>query len=157
MQRITVSVDDELSDAFDIMAEARGYRSRSEAVRDLMRAATNAARQQASSGHCVANLSYIYNHHTRVLATRLMEMQHGHHDLVLATTHVHLDHDHCLETVLLSGAAAKVRAFADEIQAERGVRYAALNIIPVEHTLHDPAAGMSHHHADALHLSPRGG
>jgi CopG family nickel-responsive transcriptional regulator len=158
MQRITVSIDDALSDEFDVMAKARGYQSRSEAIRDLMRGATNAHRQQASGGHCVASLSYIYNHHTRILATRLMDMQHGHHDLVLATTHVHLDHDHCLETVLLSGAATQVRAFADEIQAERGVRYSSLNMIPVEPTLHDPAdSGGHHHHANTPHLSPRGG
>lgn len=155
MQRITVSVDDALSDAFDVMARARGYQSRSEAIRDLMRMATNEHCQQTSGGHCVAALSYVYNHHTRFLAGRLMDMQHGRHDLVLATTHVHLDHDHCLETVLLSGPAANVRAFADEIQAERGVRYAALNIIPVDQTFHEPTDGEGHPHADAPHLSPR--
>ncbi len=139
------------------MVQARGYQSRSEAMRDLMRAATNEHRQQASGGHCVANLSYVYNHHTRVLATRLMDMQHGRHDLVMATTHVHLDHEHCLETVMLSGEAAAVRAFADEIQAERGVRYASLNIIPIEHTLHDPADDLPRDHLGVRHLSPRGG
>ena len=156
MQRITVSIDDVLSDEFDVMAAARGYQSRSEAIRDLMRTATNEHRQRASGGHCVANLSYVYNHHTRVLATRLMEMQHGHHGLVLATTHVHLDHEHCLETVLLSGAAESVRAFADEIQAERGVLYGALNVIPVERAFHDPSGGAPHDHAGKPHLSPRG-
>lgn len=157
MRRITVAIDDTLSEAFDVTALARGYASRSEAVRDLMRTATNEHRQQHSSGRCVASLSYVYNHHTRVLASRLMDMQHAHHDLVLATTHVHLDHEHCLETTLLSGDAQAVRVFADEIQAERGVRYAALNIIPVDLTEHATNGGHTHDHAGSPHLSPRDG
>jgi CopG family nickel-responsive transcriptional regulator len=136
MQRVTISIDDELAGEFDAVSHDRRYRSRSEAVRDLIRAAVNDHRLKETTGLCVANLSYIYNHHTRVLAKRLMDMQHDHHDLVLATTHVHLDHEHCLETVLLKGAVESVRAFADELQAERGVRYAVLNIVPVDASAH---------------------
>jgi len=157
MQRVTISVDDILADEFDTVSRARGYQSRSEAVRDLVRAAVNEHRLGQGGGHCVANLSYIYNHHTRVLATRLMDMQHGHHDLVLATTHVHLDHEHCLETVMLKGAVEQVRAFADEIQAERGVRYAQLNIVPVDLTADHPSHDHPHHHDAHAHLSPRVG
>ena len=37
MQRITISIDDELAMAFDRFIEQRGYGNRSEAVRDLIR------------------------------------------------------------------------------------------------------------------------
>ena len=64
-------VDDDLARDFDAFIAARGHQNRSEAVRDLIRARLEAERQGASSGHCVANLSYVYNHHARELAGRL--------------------------------------------------------------------------------------
>ncbi len=153
MQRVTVSIDDGLAEEFDELSDSRGYQSRSEAVRDVLREAVNARRLEKKGGYCVANLSYTYNHHERALASRLMTMQHEHHQLVLATTHVHLDHDHCLETVMLKGPVAEVRRFANALQVERGVRHGVLNIIPVaadgQHV--DPKA---HRHGASGHLSP---
>lgn len=156
MQRVTVSLDDSLAEAFDALARARGYQSRSEAVRDLMREAVTARRLEQDDGWCVANLSYVYNHHERSLASRLAAVGHAHHDRVMATAHVHLDHDHCLETMMLKGPVSEVRALAQEIQAERGVRHGMLNIIDV--TPGDAHAHPhTHHHHGAEHLSPHPG
>ena len=130
MQRVTMSLDDELAAAFDAWARRRAYRSRSEAMRDLLREAIARDGVEGADGGCVASLSYVYNHHERSMAARLTEMQHDHHDVVLATAHVHLDHDNCLETVMLRGARRQVEALADQVRAERGVKHAALNLIP---------------------------
>ena len=130
MQRVTVSLDEDVATAFDALSEAQGYASRSEAVRDLVRRAVDERRLQAKGdGLCVANLSYVYDHHVRALAGRLVEHQHAHHDLVIATTHVHLDHHNCLESTLLKGSVDAVRALTDGITAERGVRYGAVNLV----------------------------
>lgn len=131
MQRFTISLDDELAREFDRLIAARGYGNRSEAVRDLLRGQLESARPPAA-GHCVASLSYVYNHHERDLAERLTTLQHGHHDLTVATMHAHLDHDNCLESVILKGPAAQVRAFADALTAERGVRHGSLNVVSVD-------------------------
>jgi CopG family transcriptional regulator, nickel-responsive regulator len=131
MQRFTISLDDDLARAFDRLIAERGYGNRSEAVRDLLRGQLEAARP-AEGGHCVANLSYVYNHHERDLAERLTALQHGHHDLTVATMHAHLDHDNCLESVILKGPTAQVRAFAEALSAERGVRHGSLNVVAVE-------------------------
>jgi CopG family nickel-responsive transcriptional regulator len=45
---------------------------------------------------------------------------------------VHLDHEHCLASVILRGATAEVRALADHIRGERGVRFGSLNLVTVE-------------------------
>ena len=37
MQRITITTDDQLTEAFEKFREKRGYANRSEAVRDLIR------------------------------------------------------------------------------------------------------------------------
>jgi len=133
MERFTISLDDLLARDFDALIARRGYQNRSEAVRDILRAYLERLRAASdASGHCVASLSYVYNHHERDLAERLMQLQHLHHDLTVSTMHAHLDHDHCIETVLLKGPAAAVRAFADAVIAERGVRHGAVNVVGVD-------------------------
>lgn len=158
MERFTISIDEDLARAFDELIASRGYRNRSEAFRDLLRAHLEKSRQAGAEGaYCVANLSYVYNHHERDLAERLTELQHGHHDLTVSTLHAHLDHDNCLESVILKGPTAAVRAFADALIAERGVRHGSLNVVSVEvdqgrHSHgYTPRGKLASH----LHLKPR--
>ncbi|MBM4181126.1 MAG: nickel-responsive transcriptional regulator NikR [Betaproteobacteria bacterium] len=133
MERITISLDESLARAFDVLIRSRGYANRSEAVRDMLRRELESDRlAREDAPHCVASLSYVYNHHERRLAERLTDLQHHAHDLVVSSMHVHLDHDHCLETLFLRGHTVEVRALAEQISAERGVRHAALNLVPVE-------------------------
>lgn len=153
MERISMSIDENLARSFDQMIAARGYTSRSEAIRDLMRREVDANRDTVcTNSQCVASLSYVYQHHIRALADRLTRAQHEQHDLVMATMHIHLDHDTCLENVFLKGPIARVRSFADGIRAERGVAYGQINLITVE-------SGVEHVHADGqrchdhIHLS----
>jgi CopG family nickel-responsive transcriptional regulator len=155
MERITMSIDEDLAKAFDELIEARGYTSRSEAMRDMLRREVGEYRiKDAARTQCVASLSYVYNHHVRDLSERLNQAQHDHHSLVMATTHVHLDHEYCLENVFLKGPTTAVRAFADSIRAERGVSYGQINLIAVEsgdeHRLAAP-----HQHHGHMHLTPR--
>ena len=161
MERITISLDESLAHEFDLLIARRGYATRSEAVRDLLRRELEAERASAGSGHCVANLSYVYNHHERDLGERLTEAQHDHHDLCVATMHAHLDHDACLESVILRGPLADVRAFAEGIIAERGVRHGSLNVVSVEvsegsHSHRHGTHAHDHGHAhDHVHLKPK--
>lgn len=133
MERFTISLDEALAQSFDLLIRARGYANRSEAMRDMIRRELETQRvQHEEAPHCVASLSYVYNHHERRLAERLTDMQHHAHDLVVSSMHVHLDHDNCLETLFLRGHTDDVRAFSEKLSAERGVRHGNLNLIPVE-------------------------
>jgi CopG family nickel-responsive transcriptional regulator len=92
MQRVTITLDDELMAELDRMIEQHGYQNRSEAIRDFARAGMQQAAQDAGkSGECVAALVYVYDHAARDLSSRLVNNFHDHHDLSLATLHVHLD------------------------------------------------------------------
>jgi CopG family nickel-responsive transcriptional regulator len=159
MQRFTISLDDSLAEAFDAWIAQRQYANRSEAVRDLLRAELDKAHiEEAEHSDCVACLSYVYDHHQRDLAERLITLQHDHHDLTLCTMHAHLDHDNCLETVLLRGDTAAVRSFSDALIAERGVRHGKLNMISVEPepTPHSHAHPHTHSHPHPhTHSKPR--
>lgn len=132
MQRITITIEEELLQTVDAVMRRRGYVSRSEALRDMIR--ETAAREVASADTtlCVAVLGYVYDHGTRALAQRLTQVFHDHHDLSIAGMHVHLDHESCLEVAVLKGAVSAVRALADALTAQRGVRHANLHIVPVE-------------------------
>jgi CopG family nickel-responsive transcriptional regulator len=151
MDRFTISLGEELASAFDELIKQRGYTTRSEAVRDILRDLLQ-KRDQTHDGNglCVASLSYIYNHHERQLSERLANLQHEHHDLTVATMHVHLDHEQCLETAALKGPAKTVRHFAEKIIAERGVRHGQLNLVSVD-------LGEAHKHDGTRHrhLTPR--
>ena len=156
MERITMSIEENLAQAFDALIARRGYRSRSEAMRDLLRRVVESERTASDARSlCVATLSYVYNHHQRDLAERLVEAQHAQHDLVVSATHVHLDHDHCLETLILKGPTAAVRALADRLRAERGVRHGQLNVITVDADDKHKSASRYHHHHGHLHLIPK--
>jgi len=133
MQRITVTIDDELLAALDRVIATRGYQNRSEAIRDLARAGMAELRDEsASRQEGVAALVYVYDHEGRELAKRLTRSFHEHHDLSLATMHVHLDHESCLEVAVLRGRMGDIRHFAEHVISERGVRHGKLVAVPVE-------------------------
>jgi CopG family nickel-responsive transcriptional regulator len=140
MERITITIDDALLATVDALVEKRGYPSRSEAIRELLREAASQDRAAEGRSPCVAALTYVYDHSVRDLSQRMVTAQHDHHDLTVATTHVHVDHDSCLEVTILRGRADAIQKLADGLTAQRGVRHANLHMIPTR------VAGHRHSH-----------
>jgi CopG family transcriptional regulator, nickel-responsive regulator len=133
MQRLTVTIDDELLAAIDKVSARNGYQNRSEAIRDLARSGMAELEKYSPADRPgVAALIYVYDHGARELAKRLTRAFHDHHDLSLATMHVHLDHESCLEVAVLRGMMREIRDFAGRVVAERGVRHGKLVVVPVE-------------------------
>ena len=154
MQRITISIDDKLAETFDEMIQARAYRSRSEALRDIVRnTIEHWRRDDKAVDFCVASLSYVYDKRVRSLADKLSTLQHEHHDLVASSTTVRLDHYHSMETIMMKGRAEDVRHFADTVQAQRGLQFAKLNMVAVEPS-DDHDDPDSHEHDEHRHMSP---
>jgi len=157
MQRVTLSVDDELLATLDRHMKKHRYASRSEALRDILREV--AAREALAAkpgaaeedGFCIATLAYVYDHETRDLGRRLTQAQHRHHDLQVATLHVHLDHESCLEVSVLRGPVKDVRAMADDTVSQRGVRHGQLHLVPAEldHKRHGHGGRGDHDHIHA--------
>ena len=150
MQRITVSLDDDVTDLIDGYMARHGIANRSEALRDLVRAAA-AQEHRADPGEgafCVASLTYAYDPHRRDLSTRIHALHQDRHDLTVATMHVHLDHETCLEVVALKGAVRPVQELASEVLRERGVRHGNLHVVPARHdvTPHSHDDGPAHSH-----------
>ena len=152
MQRVTVTLDDELMAELDRMIALRGYPNRSEALRDLARAGLSRTRvEESGDAACLGALVYVYDHEARQLARRVTQLFHDHHDLSLATLHVHLDHASCMEIAILKGSADAVRHCADHVIAERHVRHGQLVLIPVERRMESHAHGGRAHRHEHLH------
>ncbi len=131
MQRITITIDDDLLETIDKISAQRGYASRSETLRDLVRdAVTRAQPTIDGEARCYAALAYVYEHETRDLSRRLTTAQHDHHDLSVSTLHVHIDGQDCLEVSVLKGKVDEIKTFADSVVTQRGVRFGNLHIIP---------------------------
>jgi CopG family transcriptional regulator, nickel-responsive regulator len=154
MQRITITVDDDLMEDLDRVIAARGYQNRSEAIRDLARAGIlQAAQETGESRDCVGALVYVYDHKSRELAKRLVHSAHEHHQMSLSTLHLHLDHDTCMEVTVLKGRTRDVQKFGEHVIAERGVRYGRLFVVPVEaHSETHSHAGEPAHRHDHMHV-----
>lgn len=147
MERFTISLDDSLAREFDALIQYRNYSTRSEAVRDILRRELESDRQtQDATLYCVANISYIFNHHERRLSERLSSMQHQSHELVVSSMHMHLSHDECMETLFLRGLASKIKQFANSLAAERGIRHCVVNLVSVQIDLADDRHIHTHPH-----------
>jgi CopG family transcriptional regulator, nickel-responsive regulator len=126
--RFGVAMESSLLERFDGLVEARGS-TRSEALRDLARAAVTRAQVQKGVD-AVATLTLIYDHHVRDLTERLTELQHDLGEQIRSTLHIHLDHDHCLEIIVMHGRSDQLQVQADRILAIKGVLHGALELYP---------------------------
>ncbi len=147
MQRVTITIDDDLAAELKRYMAAHGYANRSEAIRDLARSGLQQhAMQAAGRQQCVAALIYVYDHHQRELPKRLTRNFHDHHDLAQATLHVHLDHESCMEVTVLKGRGSDVQELADHVIAERGVRHGQVVCLPAAPHAHMSAQRNGHVH-----------
>jgi CopG family nickel-responsive transcriptional regulator len=158
MQRVTITIDDELMTELDRIIAARGYQNRSEAIRDLARAGIREAGETLDAKRdCVAAVVYIYDHAARELPKRLTETFHDHHELSLSSLHVHLDHDSCMEVTVLKGKTGAVQHFAEHVIAERGVRHGRVVMMPTQALARTGRAGPRRpkpSHAKPPHAKP---
>jgi CopG family transcriptional regulator, nickel-responsive regulator len=121
--RFGVSLPAQLIHAFDDSIAAKGYKTRSEAIRDLMREHLVEEEWASVGGEVIATVTIVYDHHTRELSHVLDNLQHDHHESIVCTTHVHVDAHNCLEVIVVRGTSEAVRAIADQLISVRGVRH----------------------------------
>ncbi|MBV8551612.1 MAG: nickel-responsive transcriptional regulator NikR [Acidobacteriaceae bacterium] len=126
LSRIGVALDSDLLARFDRFITKQGYTNRSEAFRDLIRDRLVAVAIEDPRAPVVGTVTLIYDHHSRLLPEKLMNLQHDHHDLIICATHAHLDHDTCLEVIILKGEAKRVQRLADTLIGTKGVQHGRL-------------------------------
>ena len=128
LSRFGVSVEDELLESFDRLVSDRGYATRSEALRDLMRDALVQSRLEGkeNGADVLGSLTLVYDHHAHDLTERMADLQHDHHGLVVSVLHVHVSHEDCMEVIVLRGRAGDVRTLANSLVSLKGVKHGRL-------------------------------
>jgi CopG family nickel-responsive transcriptional regulator len=131
--RIGVSLEPELLEAFDRQVDRVGYKSRSEALRDLVRDSLVVERRKADE-EVIGSLTVLYDH-DEVKGEDFTKVQHdAQHkdDLEITTTvHIHLDHTHCLEVIILRGRAGALEMFSEKLLALKGIKHGQMVLTAV--------------------------
>jgi len=130
--RIGVSLEPELLEDFDKLIDRKGYITRSEAIRDLIRSAlAKEILKEDENAVVFGTITLFYNHSKSGVKERLMEIQHEHCQRILSSIHVHLDIEQCLEVLIVNGTVKEVRQLSDELGSVKGVIHRTLHRTPV--------------------------
>lgn len=126
--RFGVSLEPDLLKKFDKIIRKKGYGSRSEAIRDLIRDETVKQILKNENELVVGTLTIVYDHDASNVTNKLLDAQHSHHKNVLSTMHLHLDESDCLEVLVVSGKVRDVQKIADSIKSIKGVKHGHLTV-----------------------------
>mgnify|MGYP000950094174 CR=1 FL=1 len=128
IERIGISLEADLLEQFDRLIEQKGYVTRSEAVRDLIRDALVQREWAESSGaeERVAVVTLVYDHDSSSLAQKLAHIQHENHKAVVSALHVHMDEHNCLEVLVLRGRGKDVLRMGEGLVSTKGVKHGKL-------------------------------
>jgi CopG family nickel-responsive transcriptional regulator len=126
VSRFGVSLETSLLEKFDPLLKKLGYKSRSGAIRDLIRERLVAEEWSVGNFKTIGVLSLVYNHHVRELSEALNRIQHNNLELIISATHIHVDHHNCLEVIILKGKSNQIKKISDELLSTRGVKHGKL-------------------------------
>ncbi len=122
--RFGVSLEPVLLQKFDTHIEQEGYRSRSEAIRDLIREKLNEKAVAEEEREGAGTITFLYDHHQRELTEKLLSIQHDTPVDIKANMHVHLSHSLCMEIIACIGKIRDIYHLGDQIKSLRGVLFA---------------------------------
>ncbi len=122
ISRFGVSLDPELLRDFDRLIARKGYRNRSEAIRDLIRESL-VQEEWRGEGPVVGVVTIVYSHDKREIVDALTDLQHLYYENIVSSMHVHLDEENCLEVIIVRGKARDVRTLADRLMSTKGIKH----------------------------------
>ncbi|MBT9538036.1 MAG: nickel-responsive transcriptional regulator NikR [Nitrospirae bacterium] len=126
--RFGISIENPLLERFDSLIKKKGYASRSEAVRDLIRDSLVMEEWESATAETVGTITIVYSHDTRELADTLTDLQHRYFDSIVSSMHIHLDAHNCLEVIVVKGKAKDIKAIADKLIGIKGVKHGKLSL-----------------------------
>jgi len=132
VERVGVSLEKELLAPFDVLVRKRGYPSRSEAIRDLIRQQISEDRLSNPKATAVAAVFLVYNHHSTRLMGMLTDLQHSHLLQTISSMHIHLDADDCLEVIVLRGQVGEINKTTENLISLKGVKLGRIHLLATE-------------------------
>jgi len=132
VERIGVSLDKKLLSSFDNLISKRGYQSRSEAIRDLIRQQLSSEQLHHPKAKAVAAVFIVYDHHSTKLMEKLTDLQHSHILQTICSMHIHLGEHDCMEVIVLRGQVGEINKVADSLLSMKGVKLGQSNLLAIE-------------------------
>ena len=124
--RFTVSLPVNLLSELDNRIISKGYSSRSELVRDLIREQLISEKWASGNVEVVGVLTISYDHHQQGLVQNILDLQHSRFVHVLCNTHIHLNHNNCLEVIIIRGRPSEIEKLSLELGGLKGVKFSKL-------------------------------
>jgi CopG family transcriptional regulator, nickel-responsive regulator len=123
LARFGVSIEQDLLKNYDRLVNERGYSTRSEALRDLIREALIQQKIETQTEiQALGSLTLVYDHHARNLGKEMAELQHDFHENILSVMHLHISHDDCMEIIALRGVVSEIVKLANGLLSLKGVK-----------------------------------
>jgi CopG family nickel-responsive transcriptional regulator len=132
IERIGVSLEKDLLSVFDGLIAKRGYPSRSEAIRDMIRQQISDEHLTNPKAEAVAAVFLVYDHHSTKLMGTLTGLQHSHLLQTISSMHIHLGEDDCLEVIVLRGPVGEINKTAENLISLKGVKLGRINLLATE-------------------------
>lgn len=121
--RFGVSIDQDLLENYDRLIAERGYATRSEALRDLIREALIEQKiEMQTKTKALGSLTLVYDHHASNLLSEMAGLQHDFHQTILSVMHLHVTHDDCLEIIALGGVVSEIIELANKLLSLKGIK-----------------------------------
>ena len=125
--RISISIEEDIIEKFDILSKSHGFPTRSEAVKHLIKSAF--VQEEWKSGDLVAGvITIIYDHHKSSLLQKIVDAQHDCGNIVVCSQHAHLDHNNCMENIIVKGTVAAIRKLHRNLSAIKGMKHSVLTM-----------------------------
>jgi CopG family nickel-responsive transcriptional regulator len=121
--RFGVSLEEDLLTQFDRLIKQRKYTNRSEALRDMIREEL-VKKEWTENKEVTGAITLVYDHHTRELVTKVLDVQHDYHSCILSSQHIHMDHRNCFEIIVTRGKAKEIEELFQKLKSIKSVKHA---------------------------------
>jgi CopG family nickel-responsive transcriptional regulator len=129
IERIGVSLEKSLLAAFDKFICEKGYKNRSEAIRDLIREHLSKQKLEHKKTPAIGAIFLVYDHHTAHISSVFKKL--GHHKPIktISSIHVYIDNHNCLEILIVRGMASDINMMGEKMISLRGVKHGYINLV----------------------------
>ncbi len=131
VNRISMSLPEELRREFDGVVEAADYGDRSKALQIAMRNFITDHKWKQKTATSTGAMVMIYDHETPGLEEALTTAQHAYKRIVNSTMHLHLEGNNCLQIIAIRGRNEAIEALARVLMTKRGMKQFKLAVVSI--------------------------
>lgn len=129
IERIGVSLEKDLLEGFDKVISAKGYKNRSEAIRDLIREHLSQKKIEYKRAPAIGAIFLVYDHHTAHISNVFKKLRHGKPIKTVSSIHVYIDRHNCLEILIVRGMASDINEMGEKMISLRGIKHGYINLV----------------------------